>query len=57
MGVGVGILQKSEAVLVVIDNAIGEVDQQLGKAALGCGVVAKNRREGGIAEWFWETLA
>ena len=52
-----GILQKSEAVLVVVDNTVGKVDEQLGKAALGCCVVAEDGREGGVAEWLWETLA
>ena len=53
----VGILQKSEAVRVVIDNAVGEVDQQLREATLCCGVVTKNGRECGVAKWLWEALA
>ena len=51
-----GILQKSEAVLVVVDNTVGKVDQQLSEAALGCCVVAEDGRESGVAEWLWETL-
>lgn len=31
-------------------NVVREVDEQLGQAALGCGIVAENRREGGVAE-------
>lgn len=43
--------------LVVIDYAVGKVDQELGEAALGGRVVAEHRGERRIAEWLRETLA
>lgn len=52
-----GILRKSEAVLVVIDNTIGKVDQQLGQAALSRCIVTEDGREGGVAKRLWEALA
>lgn len=52
-----GILQKSEAVLVVVDDAVREINEQLGKATLSGGIVTKHGREGGVTERLWETLA
>lgn len=38
-------------------NVVGEIDKKLSKAALGGGVISKNRREGGIAEGLGKALA
>ena len=57
MRVAGGILQKSEAVLVVVDDAVREINEQLGEATLGGGIVTKDGREGGVTEWLWKTLA
>lgn len=35
------------------DYIIGEVDEELRQATLGGGIVAQNRREGGIAKGLW----
>ncbi len=43
--------------LVVVDYAVREVDQELGEASLSGRIVAKHRGEGGVAKWLWETLA
>ena len=38
-------------------NVVREVDEQLGQAALSCGIVAENGGEGGVAEGLRKTLA
>lgn len=50
------IVQELKTLVVVVDNAVGEVDQQLGEAALRGRIVAENRGEGGIAKRLGEAL-
>lgn len=40
-----------------LDDVVGEVDEELGEAPLGRGIVAQDRGEGGVAEWVREALA
>ncbi len=40
-----------------LDYIIGEVDEKLGQAALGGGIVSEDRREGRIAEGFGKALS
>lgn len=42
---------------VVVDNAVGEVDQELGEAALRGSIVAQDRGECSVTKRLWETLA
>lgn len=42
---------------VVVDNAVGEVDQELGEAALRGSIVAEDGGESSVTKWLWETLA
>ena len=39
-----------------IGDIVGEVDEELRKAALGGCIVTKNRGKGGVPEWFRKTL-
>lgn len=46
-----GTKQSSYALVVrSINNVIGEIDEELGQAALGSGIVAENRRESSISK-------
>ena len=40
-----------------VNDVVGQVDEQLGEATLGCGIVAQDGAEGGVAEGLGETLA
>lgn len=51
------IVQELKTLVVVVDNAVGEVDQELGEAALRSGIVAEDRGESGITKRLWEALA
>jgi len=50
-------LKPSNARRVRVDHVVRQVDEQLGEAPLGRGVVAEHRREGGIPERFWQALS
>ena len=43
--------------LVVVDDAVREINEQLGEATFGGGIVTKDGRESGVTEWLWKTLA
>lgn len=52
------ILQELKTLVgVVVDNAVGQVDQQLGEAALRSSIVAEDGGESGVTKRLWETLA
>jgi hypothetical protein len=51
------LLVKHLRVAARLDDVVGEVDEELGQAALSCGVVAQNRGEGGITERLRKALA
>jgi hypothetical protein len=46
-----------EALVIGVHDVIGEIDEQLCKAALRGGVVAEDRGEGRVAEGLREALA
>ena len=45
------------SVVIRVEHIVGQVDEQLGQASFGCGVVAEDGGEGCVAEGLGEALA